>query len=567
MFRKLFFAFALTVLLLLSAYACAETFVFYVSADGSYGTDAVGLTYTSGKYYLFLPGQARLDNLRIGYSGNAGQAVVLNGNTIDVGESAACLKDENELRIGYKRIRFSVMQGSKDLPVLYITTQSGKLDRIHGNKKYKEPAYLVMTDGSGSEIYRGSLSYMKMRGNATTKYMKKNYQIKLENGKNLLGMGKAKKWILTGSWIDKSFLRNEISMDLARYMGIPYTPEHSQAELYVNHEYLGLYLFSEKVEINKNRIEVNELEKQTENLNTQDLSTYKKVYRTLSEGIKIKAFDIPSVPEEQSGGYLIEYEKLEGRYGAEASGFTTARGFMLVIKSPEYASVEQASYIARFMQGFENAIFSPDGIDPVSGKHYYEFVDKDSLVRKYLLNEFIKNYDGNSSSEFFFKPEDSMSTVAFAGPVWDLDNCFANYARDDNKKKLLTPEGFYIGGAPQDENWWPNLYAIPDFYDAVLRYYDGTFRTAAEILLGKQEDPSGVLHSLDEYGRAIEKSAEMNYARYPALPGITRNVQTGENLPENIEYIRSFIENRLAFLDREWIENDNEYNLLQFLVR
>ena len=34
-------------------------------------------------------------------------------------------------------------------------------------------------DGTGNKIYDGSLTYLKMRGNASTKFPKKNYQIKL----------------------------------------------------------------------------------------------------------------------------------------------------------------------------------------------------------------------------------------------------------------------------------------------------------------------------------------------------------------------------------------------------
>ena len=548
--------------------AFADSFRFYVSSDGEFSADAITLTKSAGKYYLFLPGQLDPEKLVIGFTGTQDE-ILLNGNPVTAGASAGLLLDENTLRYdGFREISFSVMQGSPDLPVLYITTETGSLEKINENKKYKEPGYLVMTDGQGKVIYDGALSHIKMRGNASTKFPKKNYQIKLEKGKDLLGMGKAKKWILSGNWLDKSFIRNELSYDLAEYMGIPFTPQHQQAELYVNHEYIGLYLFSEKVEIQNSRIKIRDLEEATEEMNRQVLSDCRRVVKKLNNGAKIKAYAIPNIPDDITGGYLIEYESIDDRYNAEPSGFVTKREISVVIKSPEYVSVDQASYIASVMQGFENAIFSEDGIDPDTGKRYDEFVDRDSLVRKYLLNEFIKNYDGNSSSEFFFKPEDNMSSLVYAGPVWDLDNSYADYAREFNEKLLSTPEGFFISSASKNTNWWPNLYAKPDFYDAVASYFNSDFRIAIDIILGRRPaSGSGNLKSLDEYQKAVEKSAEMNYVLYPYLSIERGVIQTGKTFRENMDYLRNFITERMVFLEREWIENDEKHRDLQFVVR
>lgn len=568
-FRRSAF-FILLLLLLASPFSSsfADSFRFFASADGTFSDDAVTLTASSGKNYLFLPGQLDPETTMINYTGTQ-ENVFLNGEPFPSGASLSCLwtEEENVLQYGLREVRFHVVYGSPGLPVLYIQTDSGSLEKINDNKKYSESARLVMTDASGRIIYDGDLSYIKMRGNASTKFPKKNYQIKLEKGQSLLGMGKARKWILSGNWLDKSFIRNELSFDLAEYLGIPFTPQHQQAELFINHRYMGLYLFSEKVEINNSRINIRDLEEATEKLNSQALSGFQKIVRKLKNGARIKAFAVPHNPEDITGGYLIEYESLDGRYNAEPSGFVTKRDISVVIKSPEYASADQAAYIASIMQGFENAIFAEDGIDPESGKRYDEFVDKQSLVKKYLLNEFIKNYDGNASSEFFFKPEDSISPLVYAGPVWDLDNSYADYAREYNAKLLSTPQGFFIGSASAQSNWWPNLYAKQDFYDAVAAYFNSDFRTAVEIILGIRPAGDGNLRSLEEYKKRIEKSAEMNYLLYPYFRIERGVIQTGETFQENMDYLRSFIDERMGFLDREWIENDERHRDLRFLVR
>ena len=278
-------AFFCIALLLTCTAVCtsAETFFFYVSANGEFSSDAITLTRSSGNYYLFLPGQLRPDLLKVAYIGTQDE-VLLNGTVLQQDTSAAVLQHENLLEYGNRRIRFTVMQGSPELPVLYITTETGNLDKINASKKYKEPGHMLMTDSDGNTVYDGVLNYIKIRGNASIKFAKKNYQIKLEKGKNLLGMGKARKWILSANWLDKSFIRNELSYDLAEYMGLSFTPQHSQAELYVNHEYIGLYLFSEKVEINNNRLEIRDLEEETEKLNSRSLSDFKRIVRKLKNG-------------------------------------------------------------------------------------------------------------------------------------------------------------------------------------------------------------------------------------------------------------------------------------------
>ena len=223
----------------------------------------------------------------------------------------------------------------------------------------------------------------------------------------------------------------------------------------------------------------------------------------------------------------------------------------LIIKNPEYVSVEQAVYIGTFMQGFENAIFAGDGIDPDTGKHYSAFVDMDSLVLKYMVNEFSQNYDGNISSEFFVKPPDSVSTAAFAGPVWDMDNTYADYAQDYNRKEIVSPKYLFIGKASRTRYWWPNLYRHSEFRGTVQDVYERSFGRGIRIILGEEKDPAGLLRSLDGYAEAIAESAEMNLARYPYNGA---SVDTGRNLQENIEYLRTFIRERREFLEDAWFE-------------
>lgn len=548
---------ALLVMMLLMFTAAAATaassgFVLWVSPDGARGVSAIDWYISGRTCYLFIPGNTELSDLRVGFSG--ADEVTIDGQTVAQGQSAAMLEPGGtyEVKVGKKTYALAVMQGSPNLPALYITTESGNLNAIHAKKTNKETGALIFVGPDGQVAYDGELTHIKMRGNSSTTFVKKSYQIKLAIGANLCGMGKCRTWVLNANYRDKSHLRNQITFDMAMYAGLPATPEHISAELYINNEYMGLYLFGEKIMIDDDRVDIRDLEAETEDLNELELSEYPLVGSKKAEAGKSKAYDIPVNPEDITGGYLLEYE-YSVRYKDEPSAFTTTRKNTVVVKSPEYASVEQMAYISSFMQTFENAIFSEGGVDPETGKHYGDLVDFDSLVAKYLVEEICKNYDGNQSSMYFFKPADSQSVKAFAGPCWDYDSSYGSYAKERTARYLLNGKGLWIGNATGGNYWWPALYKQPDFYQAVTQTYASTFRPAMQILLGNGSDPEGTLLSLDEYAESLRSSADMNIIRWPRHKNPTTVAQTGYTFDENIDFLKNFLAERVESLDELWL--------------
>ena len=500
-------------------------------------------------YYLFLPAYADASRLTIGYSD--AKALVIDGRTITTGDAADYLTPGAKLPMTLNSAKYTlkVMQ-SANIPAMFLHTESGSVAFIHKTKKNQEPGSLVMADAHGAALYNGALSQIKGRGNYTFSLRKKPYQIKLEKSADLCGMGKAKTWILLANHYDNSLLRNKIAFDLADAIGLEYSSKSQAVDVYVNSDYCGSYLLCEKVEIGDARIDINNLEKDTEKVNSDPLETYPQ-YGKKSQSGKSKGAKIPNDPTDITGGYLLELDYMT-RYTNEISGFITTRGQPVTIKEPEFASQAQAEYIRTFMQGFENAIFAADGKDPKTGKHYSEFVDMDSLVKKYLMEEFVKNFDGNRSSLFYYKPADEQSKLAFAGPVWDYDIAFGNYAKPRNQR-AKNPK-YFITNADSGERyyWLPAVYKQPDFKAAAIKTYHEIYVPALHILLGNAPSGSGSLRSLDEYVQELEASAAMNFARWPIFNSPNWQVETGKDYPTNIAYLKSFIEGRMAFLNENW---------------
>lgn len=501
-------------------------------------------------YVFFLPAGFSTDALRVSLP--EGGSVTLDGQPLQDGDPAAgfTVGETHEIADGRNRYTFTLMQ-SENLASVFVTTQSGNFEYIHAKKGNAETGSLVYYPSTGDAALVSELEHVKGRGNASFNFEKKSYQIKLPKKGSLGGMEKAKEWLLIGNPRDRALLRNKITMDMARAVGLAATPESEFVDLYCNGEYRGNYLLTEKVEIGEGRLEIADLEEATEDANGGKLDTLPRRGDGRYKAGARKYYDVPVDPPDITGGYLIEYEAYSARYAQEATAMGTKYGATLVIKSPEYASRAQANYIMDLIQRFENAINAKDGVDPQSGAHYTEIADLPSLARRYLCEEISKNYDGNTSSLFFYKPADSESPLLFGGPAWDYDSAYGSYAREAGMS-VLKPEGFYINASTQKKHWWPALYRQPDFAETAARLYREEFAPLLDQLIGYSEPTE--IWSLAQYANHIAASAAMNYVRWPLNTNSSAGVNIAPTFEGNVEILLDYIDYRKVFLDEAWAE-------------
>lgn len=401
------------------------------------------------KYFLFLPGNVDLQTAQMTIAADAD--VYYNDTLLDAQLAVATFPTGEAvvLTSGENTYSLTILQGSS-IPSLHITTQSGSMDAVHADKSHKEPAEIVIL--SDGEVYlEKELEYIKGRGNSTWVYDKKPYNIKFDKKTDLFGMGKAKKWTLLANYRDTSLIRNFIALDIAERMEIEFTSGNIFTDLYVNGIYYGNYLLCESVEVGETRVDITDLEGETEDVNDGiDLDTlplggdHTKDYLKLTAATQ-KWVNIPKNPADISGGYLLEYD-LHSRYVSEVSGFVTEHMQCVVIKSPEYASKEQVRYISDLYQDFENAVFSETGYNE-KGKHYSEYIDMESFVKMYVFQEYVKNLDAGISSFYIYK--NAGDDKFYAAPVWDFDNALG---------KTYTSHGMSLA---DPNGWWASV----SYYD------------------------------------------------------------------------------------------------------
>lgn len=117
---------------------------------------------------------------------------------------------------------------------------------------------LSIVDGDGGSVYSDSAG-VELRGRSSIKYPKPNYSLELqtasgsENPVNLLGMGKESDWVLDGSWVDRSFMRNMLTFSLFRDMGW-YAARGRFCTLVLDGKEQGIYELREKIKRDDDRV-------------------------------------------------------------------------------------------------------------------------------------------------------------------------------------------------------------------------------------------------------------------------------------------------------------------------
>jgi len=349
-----------------------------------------------------------------------------------------------------------------------------------------------------------------------------------------------RQWILVPNAFDDTLLKSKICYDIAYGMGLAYTPECQYVDCYINGEYRGNYLLSEKVEIGENRVAIYNLEKENETLNP-NIETLEKFNVQTEKGGALKGSMLEKEPEEISGGYLMELET-EKRFENEESGFITERGQRVTMSSPKYASFNQVSYIAERYQCFENAIYSEDGYCPYDGKKFTEYIDLESFAKKYLVEELSKNFDASITSQYIYKPESSVSDKFFAGPVWDYDKSLGIEEQNRVGMDLKMPEGIHAGTQEKEYDIWYGLYQQKEFKEEVYNI----FEKELEWIVKKE-----IRYTIPETAKKIKKSMEMNLVRWNVYNGLSFE-DAVKKYDERVEEVCDFIERRMDYLEEEW---------------
>ena len=428
---------------------------------------------------------------------------------------------------------------SGNVSSLFIDTDSGSMEAIHSDKEVKETASMTLIRPDGNIEYAGKLQYIRSRGNSSFFMEKKSYQIKLLKSSGLLDMPSAEKWILLADFIDDSLIKNEVIFQFAERCTTVPSIQGKFVDLYLNGDYVGNYYLCEKIEVGTNRLDITDLLEKTQQVNYQ--KSFEEAVLYISEDGRIKASEGLNNPADITGGYLLEYIPLE-EYESASNAFMTERGSCYEIVSPNPATVEQAEYICNQFNELEIALAEEDGVNPATGRHFSEYLDVESWISKYLMDEVFHNVDASGHSMFFYKDSDDVDPHIFSGPMWDYDKAFgssgnAYYYRDDSNR--LGNFGIYVREMFSHDEIRQQIYdTFQDVYQPYVRYQVST--------------------DVYQVSRLIQPSAEMNRIRWPQVNGYYSDPQAG------IDYIIDFLKRKTEHLTEVWLQ-DEMYCTVTFL--
>jgi len=323
-----------------------------------------------------------------------------------------------------------------------------------------------VTDASAHE----SMATMRIRGNSSRFFDKPNYRIHLtdslgyNNPLPLLGMNSHHEWALHGPFLDKTLMRNYVWMNIAAEVMGPdqFVPEVRFFELILNGEYRGVYVLVETIRVSPERIPLNRHRQGvgvTSYLARLDWHTH--------------------TPERKTYTFNTHTLRLEGRNTLE----------VLYPRLP-YQNDEVLDYVARSISIIERLLYSPEII--WYSRIYEQYIDVNSFVNFFIINEFIGNKDLFAGSTFFHK---DVRGRLVAGPVWDFNNVMNNFMLDAPYDEFMLA----------DRGWYSRLLACEEFTNRVIRRWHDLRRgaLAEERLMQYMQDVE------DWLGSAIDRNFEV----------------------------------------------------------
>ena len=506
----------------------------------------------TGKYLIYFTAPAQADGYKVFVDDDETAIKEISGSgtyvtnddlsEISAGEhylrvAAYVTVDQEELISSKASVRFtkSAQSGTNsDIPQVYI--KSGSItteyrdnsdvsvtivDQDGGSKGLGS----VDNDGSHPDSNKVSKygdvidteSNIKIRGNTTSTQPKKAWNIKLSGKTSILGIEKGKKWCLLANSMDKSLMRDTLSYNFGLENGVKYTSQSKYVDVYLNGEYQGNYQLCEPVEAKSNRVETDAYNADNNDILLEVGTRNEPDVDHFTTSVLGQTFD---VNDPEKGDDLTD-EQVNDK-------------------------IQRAK---TFLNQFENVLrYNVNDLNAIS-----EYIDVDSFVDFYVVNELFKNVDFNFSSTRFYIKDNKI----YAGPMWDLDlssgNCkssfYTNYYVNGDSTK-----GFYCRNLP----WYSNLFNNTDFSNKVKkRFYDLQYKIQSLYRTDSTE-----VNSIDYLKNRFGASFERNYKSKSQLGAgwpirfedgysfaAESNWQTWE---DPIEFLRNWLNRRNTWMCEQW---------------
>ena len=384
----------------------------------------------------------------------------------------------------------------QNIPIVRIDTKGkpilDKKNYVDGTISISDP------EGLYSDVYEFKADMgIRGRGNSTWSFPKKPWKVKLDEKASLLGMPADKEWALLANYADRTLIRNIVAMKLSEICGFSWTPRMRSVEVYLNNEYQGVYTLCEHKKVSKDRVDIDVV---GENDNSGDAVT---------------------------GGYYLEIEEQQD----ETTCWWTSMGVPMMFSDPEEPTAQQLAYVKDMFESFEQALWARNW-SQTSG--YPKYIDVDSFVDYYIVQELTKNIDGNLRKSSFITKERGKKMEMYH--LWDFDltlgNCGYFWGNVGNG-----PENFWI----RRNKWFPHLFNDPAFVQKVQKRWN-------ELM----PEFSKIPDFIDEQALYLDKAQQRNFKVWSIWESVDWvSFPSLGSYEKEVDYLKEFYTERLQWLDRE----------------
>lgn len=371
------------------------------------------------------------------------------------------------------------------LPIISINTINN--EEIVSKEEYL--SCFISVENTDKEYL---LSYepaeIRGRGNSSWEYDKKPYRIKFKNAIDLFGNGTAKSWTLIANHSDLSLIRNYLAQSIASdFDKLNFTTSTQFVELYLNDEYVGVYLVCEQIQVHENRINI-------------------------TEGY------------EGESGFLVEMDgRADGKY-------VTLDGKYYVIKSPdtdnELFNNEHSQAILSCLEACTSALLAGD-YDAVC-----ELIDVESFAQAYIVYELFKCVDVGYSSFYMYR---DIGGKLCCGPIWDFDRSLGIVGHSKGAKAYDTL------WAREQNPWFKALFTFEEFdllVGKILRDTIPTIEDKMELCYSYAYD------NRDSFERNFDKWEILGTFVWPNDDELTEL----DTWDLQVEYTENYLNNSLDYL-------------------
>lgn len=422
-----------------------------------------------------------------------GESVSIDGKKVDSGVTVCDFSKPAKLTVsnaGQTKSYVIYVQSYTGLPVLW--TETNKREDISTTTKYYNASFKLVEGTKTRAAGDITEAKVKIRAVGEVKWYqsavhdsyqmgKNSYTIVFPSNVSLMNDPLNNDWDLRPNADDNTMLRNQTAYYMGKISNLDYTPRFHFVDLMLNGRYYGTYMLGDHIENNANRVDVG------------------------------------------FSGFIL-------KIGTNASGVTFRTSKLeqpVTIVSPS-TSAGDAYYqeITQYMSKAENALFGSNFTDADEG--WQKYLDMDSFVDWYLINEIAKNDDGAFVTDCFMSLKQNGKLKM--GPLWTFEKAFGN-------SKDNSPRGFVI----KNTKWFSRLFEDPAFVEKVKERFSYFY-----------DHQTDIVNEINANGEYLKYSAQENNHKWGVFDAYKKTGFTPGALYLNeVQSMKEWLSRRMEWLKSE----------------